>query len=97
VKKSAAEAPRGHGARVFCVPSLTPRNAPLPTLQSRRLDARLSELSSPDHLPYWNTPYAPIALQCGGNTLDSTTKDVKIAFENSGPGRGSLSGERQKR
>jgi hypothetical protein len=44
-------------------------------------DARLSELSLPDHLPYWHTPYAPVALQCGGNALDSAAKDVKIAHE----------------
>jgi hypothetical protein len=55
--------------------------------------ARLSELSAPDHLPYWHTPYASIALQCGGNALDSTAKDVKIAREitalnNGAPGRG---------
>jgi hypothetical protein len=43
--------------------------------------ARLSELSRPDHLPYWNTPYASIALQCGANTLDSDAKDVKIGAE----------------
>jgi hypothetical protein len=43
--------------------------------------ATLSELSRPDHLPYWHTPYAPMTLQCGANALDSAARHVKIAVK----------------